>query len=150
LAYRERLRALITIKESPHRLAMSFSVGVFIGMSPFLGFHTLLGLIVVWIFRLNTFSIIAGVYITNPWTIVPIYAFSTWVGAKFLGIKEIIPAIDWSHITFSHFLTSLKPLLIPFIFGTFLTGFFTAVISYVIIYRFVKSRYIQKKIAGPF
>ncbi len=94
---------------------MSFSTGVFIGMSPFLGIHTILGVIVAWLFRLNTFAIITGVYITNPWTIVPIYTFSTWVGVQCLGLQQIIPKIDWSTITFSKFLNELTPLLMPFI-----------------------------------
>ncbi len=117
---------------------MAFSVGIFIGMSPFLGIHTLLGVIVAWAFRLNTFAIITGLYITNPLTVVPIYTFSTWIGAECLGREQIIPRLDWTNITFSHLLDSLKPLLVPFIFGTLLVGFFTAIISYIIIYKVTK------------
>ncbi|MEW6162564.1 MAG: DUF2062 domain-containing protein [Nitrospirota bacterium] len=138
MTFRDRLREIVKIRESPHRIALAFSSGVFIGMSPLLGLHTLLGVAVAWLFRLNTFAVIAGVYITNPWTIVPIYTFSTWVGAQCLGTKWIIPKVDWSNITFSHLLNNLKPLLLPFIFGTLLVGFLTAIISYIIIYRAMK------------
>lgn len=145
LAFRDRLREILKIKESPHRIAIAFSTGVFIGMSPFLGIHTVLGIAVAWIFRLNRLATIVGVYVTNPWTIVPIYAFGTWVGAKCLGMKQIIPGIDWSNITFSHFLNDLRPLLMPFIFGTLLTGFLSGIISYFIIYRVVERAHIKSE-----
>jgi uncharacterized protein (DUF2062 family) len=138
LAFRDRLREILRLKDSPHRIAIAFSIGVFIGMSPFLGIHAVLGILAAWAFRLNTFATIAGVYVTNPWTIVPIYTFSTWIGAKCLGIKQIIPQIDWSNITFNHFISDLKPLLMPFIFGALLVGFISSIISYFIIYKAIK------------
>ena len=67
-------------------IALAFSVGIFVGMSPLFGIHTILGLILAWIFSLNKFVTIVGVYITNPWTIVPIYTFATWFGGKLLGL----------------------------------------------------------------
>jgi len=138
LAFRDRIRDVIKLKESPHRIALAFSTGVFIGMSPLLGMHTILGVTSAWLFRLNTFAIIAGVYVTNPWTIVPIYAFSIWLGAKCLGLEQMIPEIDWSNVTFSYIFSSLEHLLVPFLFGIFLMGSITSFISYIIIYRAIK------------
>lgn len=138
LGFRDRLRAILTLKDSPHRLAMAFAVGVFIGMSPLLGLHTVIGIVFAWVFRLNRLVTITGVFITNPWTIVPIYTFCIWVGAKCLGTKHIIPDIDWSHITFSYFFYELKPLVMPFILGTLLIGSILAIISYFFVYHAVK------------
>ncbi|TAL28600.1 MAG: DUF2062 domain-containing protein [Nitrospirae bacterium] len=138
LGLRDRLRDILSLKDSPHRLATAFALGVFIGISPLLGLHTVLGITVAWIFRLNRIVTITGVFVTNPWTIVPIYTFSTWVGAKCLGIKNIVPKIDWAHITFSSFLHELKPLLLPFVFGTLLVASVSAVIGYFVIYHAVK------------
>jgi uncharacterized protein (DUF2062 family) len=128
----------VKLKEPPHRVALSFSTGVFIGMSPFLCLHTILGVTAAWLLRLNTFAIIAGIYVTNLWTVVPIYAFSTWLGAQCLGIEYLIPDIDWPNVTFSYILNSFEHLLLPFIFGTFLVGSLISVISYIIIYRAIK------------
>ena len=138
MAFRDRLREVIKLRESPHKVALAFATGVFIGMSPQVGLHTLIGFAVVWIFRLNPFATLAGVYITNPWTVVPIYTFSTWVGAQCLGIEQIIPQIAWSEITFGYLLNELKPLLMPFIFGSLLIGSVTSVITYIIIYMAAK------------
>lgn len=138
MAFRDRIKDVIKLKESPHRIALAFATGVFIGMSPLLGLHTLLGFVVAWIFRLNPFALLAGVYITNPWTIVPIYTFSTYVGAQCLGIEQIIPKIDWSDISFNYLLNNLEPLIMPFVVGTLMIGTLTSVISYIIIYKAAK------------
>jgi uncharacterized protein (DUF2062 family) len=138
MEFKDRLRNILAIKDSPHRLAVAFAAGVFIGMSPLFGLHTILGLIAAWVFGLNRIVTITGVYITNPWTIVPIYTFSTYIGAKCLGIKQILSEIDWAHITFSSFVHELEPLLMPFVFGSLLIGFISAVISYFIIYHVVE------------
>lgn len=119
-------------------MATAFAVGVFIGMSPLLGLHTILGIATAWIFRLNKIVTFTGVFVTNPWTIVPIYTFSTWLGVKCLGIKKITPDIDWSNITLNYFINEFKPLLMPFVVGTSLVGLISAVISYFIIYYAVK------------
>jgi hypothetical protein len=128
------------VNDSPRKIAFSFAIGVFIGMSPFLGLHTVIGILVALIFRLNKFVTIVGVYVTNPWTIVPIYTFATWFGAKLLGMKKIIPAINWNDISLSYLIKEMEHLLCPFVFGTILLGVFSALAGYVVIYHAVKGR----------
>lgn len=140
MALRDKLRLIFTVKESPHRISLAFAIGVFIGMSPVFGLHTILGILVAYIFRLNKFVTIIGVYITNPWTIIPIYTFSTWVGAKCLGISNIMPDIDWRNITIGKLLNDFSHLLMPFVVGTVLVGTIASVASYIIIYRAVRRR----------
>ncbi len=137
MALRDKLREVISIKDSPGRVATSFAIGVFIGMSPVLGLHTALGLVVAWIFRLNKFVTMIGVFVTNPWTIIPIYTFSTWIGTKLLGLNRIIPPINWNEMSLAYFLREMKPLLWPFVCGTILIGLISAVIGYIIIYHAV-------------
>ncbi len=138
MKFRDRLREILTIKDSPHRLAVAFAVGVFIGMSPLLGLHTVLGIIFAWAFNLNRIVTITGVFVTNPWTIVPIYTFSTWVGAKCLGTSQVIPKIDWTNITFINFISKFEFLLVPFVLGTIIVGLVSAVAGYVLIYHAAK------------
>jgi uncharacterized protein len=138
LQFRTKLRELLSIDEPPHKIAAAFAMGVFIGMSPFLGIHTLLGLTIAWHFKLNKLVTVMGVFVTNPWTIVPIYTFGTWVGARLMGIDSVIPVIDWSHITFFGFLEKFSHLLLPFIIGNMFMSFLSAVISYFVIYRIIK------------
>ncbi len=128
------------MKDTPHKISMAFAVGIFIGMSPFFGIHTILGILVAYVFRLNRLATIVGVYITNPWTIIPIYTFSTWVGARCLGIQRILPDVDWKHITFSGLLNDFSPLLMPFVLGTVIMATLSGIISYVIIYHLTKKK----------
>jgi uncharacterized protein len=120
-------------------MAIAFAIGIFLGMSPLLGLHTVLGLAAAWIFKLNRLITLVGVYVTNPWTIVPIYTFATFCGAKVLGMENIIPEIDWAHISFLGFLSEFRSLLIPFIVGTTLLGLVSAAIGYLLIYKTAKS-----------
>jgi hypothetical protein len=138
LQFRDKLRQILSVKESPRKIALAFALGVFIGMSPLLGIHTILGIVTAWIFRLNKFVTIVGVFVTNPWTIVPIYTFGTWVGAKLLGTDRLIPDIDWAHLTVTELLHTFGPLLLPFIVGSTLLGVVSAGLSYFLVYRMVK------------
>jgi len=137
---KEKLRALLAIKDKPHHVAMSFSVGVFIGMSPLLGLHTIIGLVCAYLFRMNKFVTITGVYVTNPWTIIPIYSFGTWSGMKIMGVEGFISDINWKALGFSNVLTELETLFWPFIVGTFFIGTISAVLSYITIYYIIKKR----------
>jgi len=137
---KERFRALLAVKDSPHHVAISFSIGVFIGMSPLLGLHTVLAILFSYLFRMNKFVTIVGVYITNPWTIVPIYTFGTWSGMKIMGVEGILSEINWDSLGLSNIVTELQHLLWPFVVGTFFIGAISAGISYIVIFYIFKRK----------
>jgi uncharacterized protein (DUF2062 family) len=134
---RARIREVLKVKDSPHRIAISFAFGVFWGMSPLLGLHTIGAFFSAWLLRLNRFVAVVGVYITNPWTIVPIYSFSLWIGAQLIGMEQILPDLDWKNITFTDMMTELSHLILPFCIGTVVVGTVSAVVSYFIIHSSV-------------
>ncbi len=140
MALRDKIKLVLEVRDTPHRISVAFAAGIFIGMSPFFGIHTLLGLLVAYVFRLNKLATVVGVYITNPWTIIPIYTFSTWVGAECLGMNRILPDIDWRNITFGALMSDFRPLLMPFLLGTAVMSVLSSVISYFVIYHLVKKR----------
>ena len=129
------VKGILTVKDTPHRIAVTFAAGVFIGMSPLLGAHILLGFAAAWAFRLNKFIILTGVHVTNPWSMVPIYTFSTWVGMKLLGINMVVPEVDWRADGIFGALKDLKYLLMPFVVGSIIVGLVSAVLGYVIVKR---------------
>ncbi len=138
MLFKERLREILAVKEPPRKVASAFAVGVFIGMSPLLGIHTLLGILLAWQLKLNKLVTLVGVYVTNPWTIVPIYSFGTWAGAKILGMERIIPPMDWSHMTLKLLVREFEYILVPFVVGSTIIGAISAVISYFLMYWAVK------------
>ena len=135
MALRDKLREVIRTKDSPRKIAQSFALGVFIGMSPLLGLHTVLGIGAASLFRMNRFVTIVGIFVTNPWTIVPIYTFSTWFGTKLLGVDKIIPPLQWQHMSFSSFLNGVSFLLWPFVCGSTVVAVISAVIGYIVVYH---------------
>ncbi len=137
MAFRDRLRGVLQVRDTPGRIAMSFAIGVFWGMSPLLGIHTIGALFTAWLLGLNKLVAVAGVYITNPWTIVPIYSLSLWLGAKLIGFEQILPEIDWNNATSTYLINELKHLILPFFIGTFIFGTISAIASYFIIHKAV-------------
>jgi len=138
LALRDRIRLLLTVKGSPAELSLSFSIGVFIGMSPFLGLHTLLALGVAALFRLNKLVTLAGAYVTNPWTILPIYTLGTWLGIKVTSHGNILQHIDFRGIRFFNLIDLLGDLFLPFFVGTLLLGTLSSLICYFSLYALLK------------
>ncbi len=134
---RDKLREVISTKDSPKKIASSFAVGIFIGMSPFLGLHTALGIGAAWLFKMNKFVTIIGLYVTNPWTIVPIYTFSTWLGTKILGVDKIIPPLKWHSMSCTYLFNELRFLLWPFVFGSTFVALVSALIGYIVVYHAV-------------
>ncbi len=136
---RNALRYILSLRDNPHHVAMSFAVGTFIGISPFLGVHTIMGFFVAQYFRLNTFVTVSAVWITNPWTLIPIYSFNTWVGMKMLGVEGVMSNVQWKTMTMGSIARELKELLIPFFLGNILVGFIAAVVGYFLIYLLLKN-----------
>jgi uncharacterized protein (DUF2062 family) len=84
------LKKLLHIEDTPERTALAFSIGIFLGFSPFLGLHTLSGLAIAFLFRLNRVAILLGVWSNTPWWIVPYYTIATWLGMRVMRFR-----IDW-------------------------------------------------------
>ncbi|MDH5527588.1 MAG: DUF2062 domain-containing protein [Nitrospirota bacterium] len=115
---RERLRALLTQGGDPHHMALAFGVGVAIAFSPFIGVHTLMAVLAVWIFRLNPMAVFVGAFINNPWTMVPLYAGCLWVGVILWSPEADLPPLSFSGLSMGDFLSQFQPYLIPFVIGT--------------------------------
>jgi len=78
---------LLHTHDSPERTARAFAVGVFFGFSPFLGLHTVLGLFVAFMMRLNRVAVLIGVYSNLPWILPAYYSLATLLGAAILQVQ---------------------------------------------------------------
>lgn len=76
---------LVSAEKSAPRLALTVCIGIFIALSPFLFFHTIMIIGACWFLRLN-FVLVYGVahVINNPWTMIAIYATDHWIGRRIL------------------------------------------------------------------
>jgi len=147
---RRWLGALLHIDDTPERTAAAFALGVFFGFSPFLGLHTMLGIMFAFLLNLNRVAVMLGVYSNLPWIIAPYYAFATMAGA--MVTRHRIPAAFHAQIAalfelsllqgeFWHRLaTIIKPLLVPYAVGSMIGALVLAVLSYPLALAFVTSR----------
>jgi uncharacterized protein len=81
---RERATAVLHLDEEPSRLAAGMAAGVFIGVTPFYGLHTLLALAVAYVFRLNKAATITGAWLNLPWFAPFVYGFCLRLGEALL------------------------------------------------------------------
>lgn len=128
-----KFREILYIEDTPHRLALSFAIGVCIGTSPFLGLHTLIGLVACFFYRFNRFPLFAGMFITNPWTIIPVYTFALWLGAVVMGVDLGAVNVDWDAITLATILDDLSMVIVPYFVGTTLVSVVSSVFSYFVL-----------------
>src|SRR6476660_4137490 len=77
---------LLHTHDTPTRTALAYAVGVFFGFSPFLGLHTILGLVIAFAFNLNRVAVLLGVYSNLPWILPAYYTLATMLGAAILRV----------------------------------------------------------------
>jgi len=153
-ATREMLRrwaeTLLHIDDTPERTAAAYALGIFFGFSPFLGLHTILGITLAFVLRLNRVAVLLGVYSNLPWIIGPYYTIATMGGAVMTrtplpaGFRERLaeasqlsftdPAL-WKHIG-----SILEPLLWPYACGSSVGAILIAAVAYPVALAFVRTR----------
>jgi hypothetical protein len=149
LKFRERWRALLGMDDSPRWVAFSFALGIFIGFSPFFGLHTVMCIALAFIFRLNKIAIIAGTYIANPFTLIPIYIFNTWVGLNIYGRNGRFPDVDVGRTTVSGFFGALGDLIWPFVVGCTVVGFLAGTAGFFLLLYYYETRKTRAKKTRP-
>jgi len=135
-SFRALLKQVLHLQESPQRTALAFAIGVFIGFSPAYGLHTLMVFFFSWALRLNLLALMAGAFLNNPWTLVPILGATYWVGALLLGRSDS-PSFDWQDVSFSAIYAQVMPYAVPFFLGGFVLSLLGAVLAYPLAYYFV-------------
>lgn len=135
---RRLFEQLLHTHDTPTRTAAAFGVGVFFGFSPFLGLHTVLGLIAAFALHLNRVAVILGVYSNLPWILPAYYSLATLLGATLLRV-DIPPgllteltgsfsAASWGE--FKSFAHALKPLLWAYIVGSTIGALILGIAGY--------------------
>lgn len=68
------------LQGSPHKLAWGMALGVFIGITPTVPFHTIAALFLAGVFRISPVTAYAGIWVMNPVTMAPLYLLAYKVG----------------------------------------------------------------------
>jgi uncharacterized protein (DUF2062 family) len=62
-------------------------------------------------------------------------------------MNNILPEIDWKHITLTMLFNEFGPLIKPFVLGTVIIGALSSLVGYFIIYHFAKRLDLKKTVA---
>jgi hypothetical protein len=135
---RSWLEQLLHTHDTPHRTAAAYAFGVFLGFSPMLGLHTVLGLALAFVFRLNRVAVVLGVYSNLPWLVPAYYTVATIAGAAVLGVdvqpralEEAMRAVsDASWGEFGGLARRLAPIMWAFVLGSTVGSVVLAAIAY--------------------
>lgn len=114
---RIKIQKILQLDSTPSRIAASSAVGVIIGFSPYMGFHTVLAIGISFIFNLPLYPLIVGAYITNPLTFIPLYTLCYKFGELITGQHAELTVDFFSDLTFSTIFTTAKTFIVPFFCG---------------------------------
>lgn len=82
--------------DPPHRLALGIAIGVFVTFTPLIGFQMVLSVFLAWLLRANKIVGVPIVWLSNPFTMIPIYYPCYVVGCKVTGTPVV--SDDWRSI----------------------------------------------------
>jgi hypothetical protein len=101
---------LLGKEDPPEKIAAAFALGVAISFfTPLTGFHTLIALGLAFLLKLSKVDVVMGTFVVNPWTVVPVLSFETWIGKKVLRFSPgLAPKLPWRHILHREFWHTLR------------------------------------------
>jgi uncharacterized protein (DUF2062 family) len=111
-------------------------LGIFIAFSPAYGLHTVMVILFTWMFELNFVALMAGAFVNNPWTIVPILGATYWTGAVLMGRTDV-PTFDWQDLSFMGIYHQVLPYAIPFALGGLVLSVVGALVTYPAAYMLI-------------
>jgi len=150
VSVRKTYERFLKIRGTPREIALGFALGLFVGMSPTMGFQMAIAVFLAALFKWNKLSAVASVWVTNPVTAPVIYGLTYFIGAQILGIKGI--SLTPETMSVSSFLVLFKKtpvILWAMTLGGVVVGIPLAVTGYVVINKVVDTyqREIRQKLS---
>jgi hypothetical protein len=138
---RKQLKGLLSLNDTPERVAKSAALGIFISITPTFGIHTFVALNIAVLFRINKAAAVLGSFFNNHLTAIPIYYICYKVGTFITGKN-----VDFSikPLSFSRYLHLGVDVLIPLWIGSIIVGVLIGFPMFFII-RYVLKKYKEKK-----
>ena len=128
----QSLVQLKTLEGDPHYIAMGMGIGVFVGVTPTIPFHTVLAIALAFIAKGSKPAAAIGVWFSNPFTIPIFYWGSYKAGSVILG--NAAPVVLAGH-SISSLLQLGLDVTLAMIAGGILLGIVPGIIAYVITLR---------------
>ena len=112
---------LIKINDSPQKIALGFSLGVFLGILP--GVGPVAALILAALFKVNRMAALTGSLLTNTWISIVTFVLAVKIGsfltgADWLGVysqcKVLVENFHWKNLWNISLVKILHPVLIGY------------------------------------
>ena len=141
------------IPDTPHKISLGMSCGIFASFTPLFGLHFLIAGLLSYLLRANVLASLIGTFVGNPITFPIITVFNIKLGEWILGSSEYSSGdggkifegfLDFIFLIYKSFFTEgsigennvprmnefLNGVFIPYSLGGLILGIFIAVISY--------------------
>mgnify|MGYP006267331081 CR=1 FL=1 len=140
---------LLHVHDTPERTAAAFALGVTLGFSPFIGLHTVIGIVLAFAFNLNRVAVLVGMYLHLPWFMPAFYTAATAFGALLTGsrmpsdfVTQLKDALDVQGFMprLQGIGRILRPLLPAYLIGSSILAAILGGISYYASLAFIRAR----------
>jgi hypothetical protein len=134
---------IFLINDTPHKIALGFGLGVFVGILPLTG--PIAALFLAFLFRVNRAAALLGSLLTNTWLSIVTFLLSIKIGSAIMGI-------DW-HVAYNRSLSLLKnfhwadiaklsvfDILLPLALGYLVIAFSAGLTAYILIVAAISAR----------
>ena len=142
-------KRFIRLRGTPREIALGFALGVFVGMSPTMGFQIVIAVFFAALLKWSKISASLGVFITNPFTAPFIYSLTYFVGAKILKLEKVFEIPEELSIAVALTMLEKAPkIFAAMTIGTIIVGIPVAIVSFILAYLFVSisQRKIKKRV----
>ena len=142
ISLKERIRKLLTLNSTPREIAFGVAIGVFIGITPLIGFHTVMVVLAALLIkRANKIAILLGTNISTT----PTFPFITWAGYSIgnFVLGQRYPPLQWStfaHLSFKAVCRAIRDIYFPLFIGSIILGLLLAVVFYYLTLWFIMRR----------
>ncbi|MFW6169575.1 MAG: DUF2062 domain-containing protein [Planctomycetota bacterium] len=131
---------------SPPQVGLGMAVGVFVAFFPTLGFQMIMAALLATLLRANRTAAVASVWLSNPFTALPMYMTTYLVGRFFLPayepikVKVRLRAVlfddegEWLNLAmqFRELYSLGGEVLVPLLVGGFVVGLPVAIVAYLV------------------
>jgi uncharacterized protein (DUF2062 family) len=128
--YRQAIRELLSTGLNSREIAFGIAVGNFVGIMPLVGLHTVAGIAVAHVLRLNQMVVFLGAQISNPFTFPFIMVLSAQVGSLLLSGSFLEIKTEDVDI--------IRHYLVPLLLGSVVLGLSVGGVSYALALRFIR------------
>lgn len=128
----------VRLRGEPRELALGMALGLFLGLTPTIGFQIVLAVFFASLFKWSKLTAVAGVWITNPLTAPVVYGMTYLTGAKILGLKNSFSLADGLSLdTISLMLQKTPELILALTVGGITLGLPLAAAGYYVTFNAV-------------